>query len=367
MMSKITRSFRTDEDIPLFTVIVPIYKVEEYLRRCIDSILSQTLSDFELLLIDDGSPDSCPLICDEYAKKDSRIRVVHKPNGGLVSARNIGVLEAKGQYICYVDGDDHIRDNLLERVYTKAIKEYEPDMVIFGAIRQFEDHQVHIESGLNEGIYYKEDLKHKLYPYMMYDNSKPFCNGRIFPVAWNKIYKRELLMEHYCKDERIRMGEDNAFVFEVIYYADSVYFCDDRLYYYNQLNNQSFIHRYDPLRFENNRFLFDYMEERLGGRDKILDTQLNAFRAYWIIMAVFHEVKSKRGLSVAARHISVKLKETGLLSGISYKDLPRSAVAFLTLLRFHMYYSALIGAKLVNAIRERREASEDTQIRSDDV
>ncbi len=311
MMSKITRSFRTDEDMPLFTVIVPIYKVEEYLRRCIDSILTQTLPDFELLLIDDGSPDSCPLICDEYAKKDSRIRVIHKPNGGVVSARNTGLLEAEGKYICYVDGDDHIKANLLEKIYTAAVAKYEPDMVIFGAIRQFEDHQSYIDSGQTEGIYYKEDLQNKVYPYMMYDNRRPFCNGLIFPSAWNKIYRRELLLEHYCKDERIRMGEDNAFTFETLYYAGSVYFCADRLYYYNQLNTQSFVHSYDPFRFENNRLLFEYMEERLGGKDKVLDIQLNAFRAYWIIMAVFHEVKSKRELSESERHISVKLRKRG--------------------------------------------------------
>ena len=100
-----------------FSVIVPIFKVEDYIERCIDSILAQTFTDFEVILVDDGSPDRCPQICDEYEKKDQRIRVIHKPNGGLVSARNAGIFAAKGDYITYVDGDDWIKPGLLQFVH----------------------------------------------------------------------------------------------------------------------------------------------------------------------------------------------------------------------------------------------------------
>ena len=96
--------------------LIKIYKVEKYLNKCIDSILKQTFQDFELILVDDGSPDKCPKICDEYAKKDKRVRVIHKENAGLVAARNTGIKEAKGDYICYVDGDDWISENLLQIV-----------------------------------------------------------------------------------------------------------------------------------------------------------------------------------------------------------------------------------------------------------
>ena len=92
----------------VYSVIVPIFKVEEYLGRCIDSILNQSFTNFELILVDDGSPDRCPEICEQYARIDDRVRVIHKTNGGLVSARNEGIRTAKGDYICYVDGDDWI-------------------------------------------------------------------------------------------------------------------------------------------------------------------------------------------------------------------------------------------------------------------
>ena len=98
----------------LFSVIVSIYNIEKYLARCVDSILSQSFGDFELILVDDGSPDNCPDICDEYAKKDARIKVIHKKNGGLVSARQAGIKEAVGDYVFHVDGDDAVLPDALE-------------------------------------------------------------------------------------------------------------------------------------------------------------------------------------------------------------------------------------------------------------
>ena len=102
------------------SVIVPVYKVEKYLKQCVDSILNQTFPDFEVLLIDDGSPDSCPAMCDDYARKDPRIRVFHKENGGLSSARNKGIEESRGNWLCFVDSDDYLAENMLENLYTAA-------------------------------------------------------------------------------------------------------------------------------------------------------------------------------------------------------------------------------------------------------
>ena len=101
----------------LFSVIVPIYNIEKYIRRCIDSVLLQSFADFELILVDDGSPDMCGAICDEYAKKDERIKVIHKENGGLVTARQAGIKVAGGDYIFHLDGDDAILPDALESAY----------------------------------------------------------------------------------------------------------------------------------------------------------------------------------------------------------------------------------------------------------
>ena len=106
--------------MPRLSVIVPVYKVEKYIHKCVDSILNQTFTDFELILVDDGSPDNCGRICDEYAEKDSRVRVIHKKNGGVSDARNVGVVESKGDYISFVDPDDWIETNALEQIWNKA-------------------------------------------------------------------------------------------------------------------------------------------------------------------------------------------------------------------------------------------------------
>lgn len=334
-----------------FSIIVPIYKVEEYLSKCIDSILNQTYQDFELILVDDGSPDNCPKICDQYAAKDKRVRVIHKKNAGLAAARNTGIKEAIGDYICYVDGDDWISNNLLHTVWDKAISKYDVEMVIYSAVRQFIDIQQQIPKAVPEGLYNKEKLRTDVYPYMMYDSRKPFCTGLIFPVVWNKIFKRDFLLKHYCKEERIRMGEDNAFIFECLYSAEHVFFCDDILYIYNQLNAGSMIHSYDPNRFDNNKLLTDYMEKRMGGQDEVIDEQINAFKAYWLIMAVFHEVKSGRKIVVASKHIRKKIKETEVLKGICYQGLPKMAKMYLLLLNIHLYIPALICAKIITIMR----------------
>jgi glycosyltransferase involved in cell wall biosynthesis len=111
----------------LISVIVPVYQVEQYLAKCVDSIRSQTYQNIEIILVDDGSPDHCPELCDEYARQDSRIRVIHKPNGGLSDARNAGIEAAEGNYICFIDSDDYVADNMIDRLYL-ALKEQNAEM-----------------------------------------------------------------------------------------------------------------------------------------------------------------------------------------------------------------------------------------------
>jgi glycosyltransferase involved in cell wall biosynthesis len=124
--------------MPLISVIVPIYKVEELLARCVDSILCQTLADFELWLVDDGSPDGCPAMCDAYAEKDKRVRVIHQENGGLSAARNAALERFTGQYVCFVDSDDYIATDALETMYT-ALTETDSDVAVGNMLSFDED------------------------------------------------------------------------------------------------------------------------------------------------------------------------------------------------------------------------------------
>ena len=117
------------------SIIVPVYKVEKYLSKCVESILSQTFVDFELILVDDGSPDRCGEICDKYALKDKRIKVIHKENGGLSDARNAGIQVAQGEYLAFVDSDDYIEPQLVENCLARA-RDMEAPVVLYGCCRE---------------------------------------------------------------------------------------------------------------------------------------------------------------------------------------------------------------------------------------
>lgn len=181
--------------MPSISVIVPVYKVEKLLHRCVDSILYQTFNDFELILVDDGSPDNCGKICDEYAKNDRRVRVIHKENGGLSSARNAGIDIAYGNYFCFVDSDDMIHPQMLSLLFS-SIKKHDADVVstryitfsknipIFESIEQ-----------VRESVLQREDFLNQLYPEHF---------EQIGISAWGKLYKRNLF-------EQIRYPEGKIY------------------------------------------------------------------------------------------------------------------------------------------------------------
>ena len=124
--------------MPFLSVIIPVYKVEKYLNRCVDSVLNQDFKDIEVILVDDGSPDGCPAICDEYAQKDNRVKVIHKKNGGLSSARNVGIEIAQGEYLAFLDSDDAWAENKLGEVM-KHLQQANVDMLLFSSCDELED------------------------------------------------------------------------------------------------------------------------------------------------------------------------------------------------------------------------------------
>lgn len=218
--------------MPTFSIIVPIYNVGSYLRQCVDSILNQTYKDFEVVLVDDGSPDNCPAICDEYAEKDDRVKVIHKSNGGLVSARKAGAEEACGRYIVCVDGDDWIDDRHLESFFS-IIEDCSPDIIVDSAVRAFEDESLNYSNGLpyRKGYYTKDDIKKEIYPLLIQNEY-----ARYFaPSIWAKAYRAELYKKmQLAVSDQIKIGEDGACTIPCVYYAESIFITDSSTYYYRQ-------------------------------------------------------------------------------------------------------------------------------------
>ena len=213
----------------LFSVIVPIYNVEKYLKKCIDSVLSQSYANFELILVDDGSPDNCPTICDEYAAIDTRIKVIHKPNGGLVSARQAGIREAVGDYVFHLDGDDAILPDALESAY-KIICDTNADMVSFSYQVCIDDVAGEVVEDLaEEGLYNKEDLKKSIYPNLLSNKNMQ----HLFYFLWGKAIKRELATKHQLNvNTAISMGEDVSCSTPCYLDANTVYMSKKAVYLY---------------------------------------------------------------------------------------------------------------------------------------
>ncbi|WP_195633803.1 glycosyltransferase [Enterocloster bolteae] len=194
--------------LPLISVIIPIYKVEKYLCQCIKSVQNQTYWNLEIILVDDGSPDKCPQMCDDFFEIDRRIKVVHKENGGLVSARKAGIKIATGEYIAYVDGDDWIAPTLYMELYEKGLQ-YGVDIVsCSGYIKYYsDDFKQVIKNNLGNGLYYKEEFEKKVFPHLI--NTECFYNTEIPLSLWAHVFKRKLLYDNQMRiDNIIRMAED---------------------------------------------------------------------------------------------------------------------------------------------------------------
>lgn len=335
----------------VFSVVIPVYNVSLYLEKCITSVLAQSFDSYEIILVDDGSTDDSTEICNKFAESDNRVKVIRKKNGGLVSARNTGLINSSGQYILYLDGDDWLHDDTLAIIWRRALAQYKPDMVVFNMSKVFNDAVISIPSQVNEGFYDRDRLINEVFPYMIYDKRRMFYKGLLFPSSGGKVIRRSVLIRHYCIEEKIRFGEDNAFIFECMLASRSVYFIDESLYMYNQLNNGAMSVNYDSLRFRNNRLLFDYMSSRLSGKNTCIDNQLNSFYAYWFIMAVFHEARYGRGFIKSIRHIRAEIKYSDILSFIDIKRLPFVARMYIVFFGNRLDFVAFFATKLLCMVR----------------
>ncbi|MBO4548109.1 MAG: glycosyltransferase family 2 protein [Abditibacteriota bacterium] len=213
----------------LFSVIIPIYNTEPWLRQCLDSVLAQTCGDYEAILVDDGSPDGCGAICEEYAARDSRFRVIHKPNGGLVSARKAGLREAAGEYVINLDSDDMLLPGMLEDARAIAEKHACPDVISFALT---DDRESSVEKEPHEpGLYMKEDIARTILPRVLID-----ARGvRILHYLCGKAIRRELqARRQFDVPDSVSFGEDTCCTTPIYFDAESVYVADDVRYVYRR-------------------------------------------------------------------------------------------------------------------------------------
>lgn len=288
----------------MISVIVPIYKTEGYLNQCVNSIINQTYKNLEIILVDDGSPDNCPKMCDEFAEKDSRIKVIHKQNGGLMSARQAGLKIALGEYVGFVDGDDWIAPDMYEKL-VNLIDKFNPDMVMCEFLYAYPEKSNKSIQLPEREFYDKSALECEIYPKMLFN--PPYYNYGVNPCCWSKLFKKKLLYNNLMKvPTEIKIGEDAAFTYPCLLETNSLAYCSDYLYYY-RINQNSMTKSYDE-NMENTILIpYSILKNAFAEyKNYNFDTQLNYYLLTLINGIVRNEANSGNKKSVKEKKSTFK-------------------------------------------------------------
>lgn len=243
---------------PKISVIIPVYNVEKYLNRCVDSILNQSLQDFEIILVNDGSTDSSPKICDEYVQQDEKIRVIHKQNARVAAARNDGIKTAKGEFISLIDSDDWIEPTMLEEMYSTATQ-FGCDFVMCDFTKKGKEVEYIVSQPIGEGFYDRERIEKELFKCLiMFDNIE-------FPPTisnWTCLFNREFLIDNVLYyDEDIHYCEDSIFGSKAMYNANRFYYLKGKYFYNYFYNPNSTTSKYNSKKWDSYLKINERLEE----------------------------------------------------------------------------------------------------------
>lgn len=265
--------------MPKVSVIIPIYNVEKYLRKCLDSVVNQTLKDIEIICVDDGSPDNCGAILDEYALKDNRIKVIHQENKGLSGARKAGMEIATGDYLAHIDSDDFVEKDYLHTLYTSA-KEYNADISV-APMKFYTDKKITDAAKFAEGIICY-DLYDKLA--LLRNDNQSFWISVI-----NKLYSKKLIeqLKKVPNPEELNLGEDCLWMVKAAYYANKIVGTCNSCYYY-RYNPSSITH----LDSNKNRKDKDYTVQEIIRFMNTHEFPINCFEVV-LLNCIYHNLFDK--------------------------------------------------------------------------
>ena len=244
----------------MISVIVPVYKTEQYLERCVDSILNQTYENIEVILVDDGSPDKCSEICDRYANKDRRVKVIHKKNGGVSTARNEGLDIVTGDYVTFVDSDDYIECDMYEKMLSKAV-EYECDVVMCDCIKDYAEHSQIYTHNIRSGFYDYQQLLNEYYPHLlMMENVEYPASISNVTILW----KSTLNTKDMRYEPNIRFSEDLLFGAKLLRKARSFYYMKGEALYHYVFNESSASHTFADDKWDDYNRLYECIKKEFS-------------------------------------------------------------------------------------------------------
>lgn len=273
------------------SIIVPVYNVAKFLPQCLDSICRQKNVDLEIIVVDDGSTDESLKICEEYEKKDEKIQVFHKTNGGLISAKKEGLLHAKGKYIGFVDGDDWVDDTMYEQL-VNAAESNQADIAISDNLVEFPKRVLKIKQGISPGVYDKQRLIEEVYPNLAFKEG--LYNLGISPSLCTKIFRKELLMTYqFAVNEMIQGGEDAACTYPCILQADKMVYVGDCYSYHYRIHEKSMTHKKTGFNVDERIVLLNHLYDCFAAYDyPKLERQLALYASSVVETMVYIFVKN---------------------------------------------------------------------------
>ena len=326
-----------------YSVIIPVYNVENYLPRCLDSLLAQNYADLEILLIDNGSKDQSGQICEDYATKFSNITAYHIPNKGVGSARNFGLAKAKGEFICFVDADDYLEGNLFSDVESQLDSQL--DLLVFSYYNSIEKNLSEIDRSAKilptEGKKDKSDFIALFQELWLTD---------MMYTVWNKIYRKEFLEEHQIVFESYELGEDVRFNLNVYQHVNAVLLVKSCYYVYISGRIDSAMGQYNPNRM-------NYQLEELGKVDQLMiswnshdDQFIDQIKARILMSNIQNVSKQKMSLSKKRHYVEVLCRNQEMIALLKKTTSPLHPLVR-RLLHLRMYLTVIFLKKLQTLIK----------------
>lgn len=342
------------------SVIVPVYRVEKYIRQCVDSILQQSFQDFELILVDDGSPDACPQICGEYAAKDARVTVIHKQNGGASKAREDGLKRASGEYIMFLDGDDWLSPNTFEQCIMALTQNPDADCLILSYVREYPDRSIpaHVMDGscVMEGQEAEECVYRRLFG-LVGDELRHPERLESMGSCCMRLYRAELARQGLFFDTKeVGSSEDTLFNMYALYGCKKVIYLDEPFYHYRK-TRQSITSAYRPRLIEQWGRLFDYMEDVITEKqlDPVYQNALDSRIALSVFGIGSNEICAHDAFFAKCRRIKSYISTKRYSDAITKTDISKMPLPWKAMLIFARYkLNILLCAELAMIQRIRR-------------
>lgn len=291
----------------IISIIVPIYNIENHLRKCVDSLLEQSYKNIEIVLVDDGSTDLSSEICDIYSKKDKRVKVIHKKNGGLSSARNVGLDNCNGNYVMFVDGDDWI-DRECCQIINRILDGYNYDVILFPYIREYKNKSIERKLFTTSIEFFGVDFT-KLYSRIIGLINDDMKNPEMLDslsTAWGKVFKKKCISKPFV-DTKIIGTEDLLFNVSNLKNMSSAYYTDGTYYHYNKLNDISLTKGFSLEKYKKNKVLLGYIYNEIKYNDNFEDrlNRLNTRR----VMSIFNFIYTicSSNLNVLKKYFYIKI------------------------------------------------------------